>query len=92
MPSATTRQARGPRTTARQARELSAAARVHSSLGGGGGGTQIFNIKKKISKRNIPNFFACHDGRKCLNYFDLVRAESSLVISFQNLMCWHNLT
>ncbi len=60
--------------------------------GGGEGGTQIFNIKKKISKRNIPNFFACHDGRKCLNYFDLVRAESSLVISFQNLMCWHNLT
>ncbi len=65
---------------------------LRCSLGGGEGGTQIFNIKKKISKRNIPNFFACHDGRKCLNYFDLVRAESSLVISFQNLMCWHNLT
>ena len=44
-----------PSAAARQAMGPSAAARVHSSVGGGGG-TQIFKIKKKITKRILPNF------------------------------------
>ena len=45
------RQARGPSAVARQARELSAAARV-VRYWGGGDGTQIFKIEKKIFEDN----------------------------------------
>ena len=58
------RQARGQSAAARQAKEPSAVARVHSSLSGEG--TQIFKIEKKISKRIIPENLFNDLSRVCI--------------------------
>ena len=68
------RQARGPSAAASQTRVPSAAARVHSSVGGGGGGYKNFQNRKNISKSTIP---AISNNKKLYNCSKLILIQLS---------------
>ena len=67
------RQARGPSAAASQTRVPSAAARVHSSVWGGGG-YKNFQNRKNISKSTIP---AISNNKKLYNCSKLILIQLS---------------